>query len=413
VELRPSGTAGHFLDRRTPISGEKIGKSGWCSPESRLRHARDLIGIALLAGLVGCVGGDHEAPAAETFMELDSAGLTQADFPSCAGDAPAWPPTVDLVVVRGMDAPCELDFVEIVRLGGNDDAGHPRPPIAVTPDGSYVTGTWQRGILALWSPEGEFVRSLGQGAGEGPGEFGWASFLVMGTDSVLNVTSGPLLHRYALGGEFLETVRLPVSYGQRDVVGTREGHLVTSASVVDASLRPGLVLWGPGGGSVLESSVGSRGENFFLAWTPHLGLWVAEASRYELEVRREPGEDPRYRITRAVDWFPGGEGEIPANLYGIEADPRGLVWTLSSTPAPDAPPGELPPAGSVDEIREQVDRYRENVIEALAVDGRLVASRRYPRPSLAPTPITSARWYLQLRDLEESIVILEPVLRQR
>jgi hypothetical protein len=374
-----------------------------------------LFAVALALALTpGCTDGPDREVGEQSVQDLvwtADEELAEGEFPSCAGDAPTWPPTVDLVVVRGEDAPCELDFVEVLRLGTSGGAWHPRPPIAVTPDGGYITGTWQRGTLALWSPAGEFVRTLGQGPGEGPGEFGWAGVIVMGTDSVINVTSGPRLHRYDLYGEFLETVRLPVTSGQRDAVATREGSLVTSASVVDASLRPGLVSWELGGSRVLESPVGSRGESFFLAYTPRLGLWIAEASRYELEVRREPGEESRYRIVRAVDWFPGEEGEIPANLYGIEPDPRGMVWTLASTPAPDAPSGELPPARSVDEIRDQVDRYRDNVIEALAVDGRLVASKRYPLPSLAPTPVTSARWYLQLRDLEETIVILEPVLR--
>ncbi len=356
-------------------------------------------------------GGDanHDSP---SNWPASAEGL-DGEFPACAGHPPAWPPTVDHVVVSGEEAPCELDFVEVVTLRPDDDAWHPRPPIAVTPDGGFVTGTWHHGTLALWTPDGALVRTFGQGPGDGPGEFSWASAILVDRDSMIHVTSGPLVHRYTIEGRFLETFRLPVPSGVREASITAEGHLLLSALAVDASLRRGVVLWTPGGARVYEEPGGHIGDWFLHTYSRPLGLWVAGTSSYEVVHVAGPDEEPVFRMVRSVDWFPGEGRANPPNLYLLEADPAGLIYTLASAPAPDAPPGPLPSARSVEEIRAHVNLYRENVIEALSVDGRLIASRRYRLPSETPTPITPDRWYLELPDLEQTIVILEPVLRRR
>lgn len=195
----------------------------------------------------------------------------------------------------------------------------------------------------------------------------------------------------------------------RGTVVTSERVLVVSTRLVDTGVRPVVIAWRDRDWDVFESRIGNPGQRFSLTHSHGLGLWSSEAGTYELTQHAMPGGEVRVRVGRTASWFPeDGLG----GLYDILADDRGLIWTLVNTPAPGAPAGPMPRAQSPEEIRSIVAAYRENMIEALAVDGRLIASRRYPDPRLAPTPMTPSRWYLQEDDLLRSVVILEPVLRE-
>ncbi len=366
---------------------------------------------AILAGCGERAELDADAPAHPDLPGLAVDEHVHGGLPACVGEPPGWPEE-DLVVVEGERPVCELDFVEVVRLQGTEEEWAPRPPIAVGPGETYVSATYQPGRLARWSSNGELEQVFGRGEGEGPGEFRGTSAIVIGPDSVVYVMSGPRAHLYAPDGEFLETIRWPGVSGQRSTVITSDGVLVVSTRRPGDPLRPALLAWRDGDWNELESSAGRPGQRYSLAHSPGLGLWSAEAGTYEVTQHDMPGGEVRLRVSRTASWFPG-DGRYRANLYGILADDRGLIWTLMSTPAPDAPAAPAPSAESLEELSSIVAAYRENMIEALAVDGRLIASRRYPDPRLAPTPMTPSRWFLQEDDLLRSVVILEPVVRSK
>jgi hypothetical protein len=370
-----------------------------------------MILLALAAVLSGCVELPERVPAEEARPDVPGLAMDEpvpGGLPPCIGAPPGWPDP-DHVMVEGESPACELDFVEVVRLQGREEGWAPRPPIAVGPGDTYVSATYQPGRLARWSSDGELEQVFGRGEGEGPGEFGPAHGIVVGPDSVIYVLSGPRAHLYAPDGEFLETIRWPGLAGQRGAVVTSDGILVVSTRRADDSLRPVLLAWRDGDWDELESSTGRPGQRYSLAHSPGLGVWSAEAGTYEVTQHAMPEGEIRVRVSRTTSWFP--KDDPGGGLYDILADDRGLIWTSVNTPAPEAPADPIPSFQTPEEARPIVNTYRDNVIEALAVDGRLIASRRYLDLWSTPIPMTPDRWYLQEDDLLRSVVILEPVLR--
>ncbi len=362
----------------------------------------------LLAGCGEHAGTDADAQAHPDVPGLGSEEQAHSGLPPCVGPPPNWPEE-DHVVVEGERPACELEFVEVVRLQGSEEEWAPRPPIAVGPGETYVSATYQPGRLARWSSNGELEQVFGQGEGEGPGEFRGTSAIVIGPDSVVYVMSGPRAHLYAPDGEFLETIRWPGVSGQRSTVVTSDGVLLVSTRRPEDPLRPALLAWRDGDWNELESSAGRAGQRYSLAHSPGLGVWSAEAGTYEVTQHDMPGGEVRLRVSRTASWFP--RDDPGGGLYDILADDRGLIWTSVNTPAPEAPSDPIPSFQTPEEARPIVNAYRDNVIEALAVDGRLIASRRYLDLWSTPIPMTPDRWYLQEDDLLRSVVIVEPVLR--
>lgn len=103
-------------------------------------------------------------------------------------------------------------------------------PVALGPGGTYVTNTYSPDEVAIWAADGEFGRTVGHGAGPGPGEFEFVSSLLVDSDSVINILPGlPLWHRYAWSGDFLETVRVPMGSSATGMAMAGDGTLVTPA----------------------------------------------------------------------------------------------------------------------------------------------------------------------------------------
>ena len=304
---------------------------------------------------------------------------------------------------------CEVEFREVVRLEGDFDGVIPLDPVAVLMDGRYLTATYAYGQLALWAPDGEFLDVMGNGPGEGPGEFDYASdYAQVAEDEFVVFTGLATVHWYSTTGRFLRSVLLPTNGAASAVV--YDGAVIAEAST-GAGGR-GLVLRGD---SIREIALpGGPWATLLLAAADDIGIWSAEHDRYVLRRHSWPSGAVVDSVVPTRDWFPGPEGNEGA-LGRLHADGRGLIWTYAGVADPDAPPNGLL---SMDE--ESIDReeyearaheYRDVVIEALAPDGRLVASIRFDSGHDTPDSAHGRIWSRPTEDML-NLVILEAVLTE-
>ena len=316
-------------------------------------------------------------------------------------------------VPEDMHAPlCDLGFREVTRLGGDMDGVIPVDPVMVLRDGRYATSTYSRGEIALWAPDGRFLDVLGNGPGQGPGEFGWASSLAQVEDEELLVFTGrAIVHRYSTRGRFLRSVPLTTIGGAGWAV-TYGGAAITSTRTLDG-IR-GIQLRGD---STRELGILGRPESIvLLAAAEDIGVWSAEIDRYVLRRHVMPSAAVEDSLVPARDWFPGPEGNETLLSY-LHADGRGLIWTFVRVADPDAPTRRRPAdremfGEDIEELMAVADRFGDTVIEAFAPDGKLVASVRIDSAWDAPRPIHGNIWYRPARDMV-SLIILEAVLMGR
>ncbi len=124
---------------------------------------------------------------------------------------------------------CDIEFREVARLQDLDSIT-PHPPVMVLQDGRYVTATYSLGKIALWSPDGVLLDVVGQGPGEGPGEFDYAEGFAQVVDDALLVFTGlPVVHRYTTSGRYVRSIRLPTAGGATAAV-TYRGFAITTAN---------------------------------------------------------------------------------------------------------------------------------------------------------------------------------------
>ena len=308
---------------------------------------------------------------------------------------------------------CDIEFREVARLQDLDSID-PRPPVMVLRDGRYVTATYSLGKIAVWSPDGVLLDVVGQGPGEGPGEFDYAEGFAQVADGELLVFTGlPVVHRYTTGGQFVRSVRLPTVGGAGEAV-TYRGFAITTAY---ASVgRQGFLV-----SSDSARAFGLRGRResgLFVGAAEDVGIWSAEHDRYVLRRHAFPSGSVVDSLVVSRDWFPGPRGNEGV-IYRLHADGRGLVWTLASVADPDAPSDDWTTAGldehepiDMEEDRANAVKFRDDVIEALTPDGRLVASARFDSYGEAAEPMHGNIWYRQTEDML-SIVVLEVRLTER
>lgn len=254
---------------------------------------------------------------------------------------------------------------------------------------------------------------IGRGAGEGPGEFDFASGLAEVAEGELLIRTGqPIVHGYTTGGRFLRSFRLPsqgaagwaVAYG-----GT------TIMTVPTPAGWQGLLLSGDG---LREFGLrGRRGPSLFVAAAEDVGVWSAESDRYVLRRHGFPGGAVVDSLVVARDWLPGPSGN-PGGLSGLHADGRGLIWITAGARDPDAPSDNWLPTeeeGPIEDLEAFVadsHRFQDTVIEAFTPDGRLVVSARFDSYREAGTPMRGNIWYRETED-GLAIVVLEAVLTER
>lgn len=308
---------------------------------------------------------------------------------------------------------CDIEFREVARLQDLDSIT-PHPPVMVLQDGRYVTATYSLGKIALWSLDGVLLDVVGQGPGEGPGEFDYAEGLAQVADDELLVFTGlPVVHRYTTGGQFVRSIRLPTVGGALAAV-TYRGFAITTAY---ASVgRQGFLV---SGDSARAFGLRGRLESaLVVAAAEDIGIWSAEHDRYVLRRHAFPSGSVVDSLVVTRDWFPGPKGNEGV-IYRLHADGRGLIWTVASVADPDAPSDDWTTAGlddhepvELEEDRANAVKFRDDVIEAFTPDGRLVASARFDSYGEAAEPMAGNIWYRQTEDML-SVVVLEVRLMER
>lgn len=309
------------------------------------------------------------------------------------------------------DAPlCDLEFREIVRLAGSVEGVAPDAPVQVLRDGTYVTGTYSRGRIALWRPDGQLLNVLGTGPGEGPGEFDHASdFAQVSDDEFLVFTGLQLVHKYSMTEGFVRSFRLP-TFGGVSGAAVYGDEVVVAALDVDGNRG-----FRVRGDSVQPQEVlEPTGALLLLAAVEGVGVWSANTGRFVLRRHAWPGGAVVDSLVPNRDWFRGREG-WEAFLYGLQADGRGLIWVAGMAPDPDAPP-RRPAAGVevpiTEEDEDKAIRYTDFVIDAFTPDGRLVTSVRFDTLEETPRPMPGGLWFRPTED-GLSLIILEALLVRR
>ena len=329
---------------------------------------------------------------------------TEEDVPAKECDWRSTPAADDPIVPL-----CAIDFREIARLEGSVEGVAPDAPVQVFRDGTYVTGTYSRGRIALWEPDGQLRTILGTGPGEGPGEFDYATEFAQASDDEFFVFTGLLVHKYSMAEGFVRSFRLPTFGGVSGAVAYEDVVIVAAG---DFDRHRGFQILGD---SVQPQGVlAPTGAWLLLAAVEGVGVWSATSDRYVLRRHMWPGGTVVDSLVVNRDWFRGPEG-WDALLYGLQADIRGLIWAAGVAPDPDAPPRR--PAGvevpTTEEDEAETIRYTDFVIDAFTPDGRLVASVRFDTLEEAPRPMSGGLWFRPTED-ELSVVILEafPVPRE-
>lgn len=312
---------------------------------------------------------------------------------------------------------CHLEFREVVRLEGDIDGVIPAYVITALSDGRYLTATYSLGKMALWAPNGQLLEVIGNGPGEGPGEFDQPSgFAQVAEDEFLVLMGRSTIHKYSTAGRFLRSFHLPAGGGAMFAV-THGDLAITSAGTANG--RRGFLMEGD---SVRTLELRGRRSVFLqLAAAEDIGLWSAARDRYVLRRHVLPSGAVADSLVVARDWFPGPP-DNEAILSWIHADGRGLIWTVVEAADPDTPPGSLP-AWDVGVAEEQpIDddpealaairiKTRDTVVEAFTPDGRLVASTRFDSFWDAAIPMRGNLWYNMTEDMM-SLIVLEAVLVQ-
>lgn len=316
----------------------------------------------------------------------------------------------DLIVVSGDDAPCDVRFELVLELDGSDGEVLPRPPIVAGPGGRWLTATYEEGEFAVWSPSGALERRIGVGSGDGPGEFGRVSDLVVDSaaGTVHVFSNSPRVEVFSLDGDHLEGIRLPTRAGFG--VQLDDGRIAATPTA-------------SGGARILlmaEDSAFLTGPARRFGMPPILGaseseVWSVEAPWYQLDRHRLPGGAVDLSIRRDVDWFPtvtadqaGSAGGSLLMGFAVDSE-QGLAYTrvVVSEPAP-------PRRGFGEQLPPPPDEPPHGVVEVFTLGGELIASSEFENFRDLPYPLKSGRpgafWYRVNDDLTRSITIFRPVL---
>ena len=240
--------------------------------------------LTLISFVVACRadGGAPVVADASTESVGDARHVDECDWLSAPGD-----PNLPL---------CDLEFREIVHLVGSIEGVAPNRPVQVLRDGTYVTGTYSRGRIAHWGPDGQLLNVFGTGPGEGPGEFDYATEFAQASDDEFFVFTG-LVHKYSMAEGFVRSFRLPTLGGLAGAAAYEDG-VVVAAYDVD-----GIRGFRLRGDSIQAQEVlAPAGSWLLLAAVEGVGVWSATSDRYVLRRHMWPGGTVVDSLVVNRDW---------------------------------------------------------------------------------------------------------------
>lgn len=356
-----------------------------------------LAAVALVAAAVTSLGcQDSPAP-----RHTPGPPQLAASGSPCALDWARGEPS-NVVLVEEEAPTCSVHFDTLVVLEGSAEGIAPRAPVIALTDGRYLTGTYQPGKVALWGADGMLLDLLGRGSGQGPGEFTAArSFAVDDRDGTLYVTTGRRrVHLYTLEGGFKDTWNLSGGGGSGEAVVAPGGELVTT------------VRDGPGDITVMMGGefrhVGLKPDAAAspsqLA-TGHGLVWVARTPQYQITGWTISEDSATHVLRRMPEWDQAPLASAERQVFDLDVSRDGLFWVLFSRPDPEAPAGRQPSFETHEEAIRVLSAYRDNVLEVVSPDGRLLARRVFDDVSQNPTSIGHGKWVLDRSETELRLII--------
>lgn len=300
---------------------------------------------------------------------------------------------------------CAIEVSPLAVLGVSDEVAFAAP----MDDGRIaVVQAYDRLRFSVLDPGGAVVRHVGR-AGEGPGEYADVTWLEVQGDLV-HVVDGSRRQVTVLDAasdfSVVSTIRLPVpgatgrdmavlgdsGYVANMMVFTRDRmgyvlhHLDANGKVLQSFDEPGGPVRGMGIAEMRWLRAGSDGT-----------VWSVPVTRYRVD-QWDPASGERLQsFERRADWFPDHEGSSgprhpdrpPAPVViGVDVDPSGHVWVMTSVAVADRWAESLIEAG--ERAHAEMPEYElpsdrsivfDTVVEVIdPATGRVVAARTFDEP---------------------------------
>lgn len=366
---------------------------------SRLRPAPGA--LAVLGFIAGC-GDPNVEREGPPFARYDSAE---------AGS---------VVLTRTEAFPCRLEFVdEGVSLSSDLEGTGPDPGLWVSwvpEQDAYLTSVPGGGSIAVWSEDGDFLRTIGR-PGEGPGELAVSAVPLVdaeGTVHVLDAFAGRW-SRFSFAGDFLGSTTSALL--QQVVYSTESALLDPSRLLIGRPAPLGATssqfrIVGADGSLLREfgevpSQIGVGRRGRAVAYGGDDSFWAAprDGDPYVLEEWSLDGRLLR-KVRREAAWLPALDDERGLPRYRISAGEGGRLMVLIITRVPEF--GSSGPA----ELRYEV--VDPDIPEVLASRDTLIAdpSASEVPPWFGITPGASLGFRVTRGDLDLAVLeILRYVLR--
>ncbi len=262
-------------------------------------------------------------------------------------------------LARETDFPCTLEFAPTGVMIRSDEQGRwpdPRQPVVRDSRGLFYSNSSSPGSLAIWSPNGQFLRTLGR-LGEGPGEFrrsGGLGLWIIEGDTLLVRDNG---FQWSFFGPDHEYVR---RFREVGFVGVnRYVHLLDDGRFAGSHLNrlgpepiPAMRIVSRTGqiegevgpldsvrrGSIMRSSSYAGGTAVWLS-PPYDSVGPYTLEEWRLDNK------PLRRIERVASWYRVTDGPAPdggtmyPSVRSVSVDSLGLLLVVTALQRPGLRPG--------------------------------------------------------------------------